>query len=438
MEQKLSQYIYDENSLLGEGGFARVYRARDTVGNTDVALKVLKTEFEDHAAVLESFFQDAQLVRKCNHENIIRIHEVGPTQRPYFFSMEFCGGGDLRRMIHTRRRLPVRTVLGYAIPLCDALGYCHKTELFHRDIKASNILFRDSDTPMLSDFGNAVKEYDGASAPGLNIGSPPYVSPEVWEEDEYNASSDLYSFGVLMYYALTGMFPFPGKSVEEYKKMHLFVSPSAPSKWRPSVIKQLDEVVLSLLEKDRQNRVSSALELKEALMNIRNQFYEEPDAPHRSQLVLCMDKENNSGVTITNFPFRIGKLDTPEGDQKNDFVINTEDPFVSRFHAVIEQVEDGFLFTDVSTNGSFVNGSYIHKQSIELIKENIVVLGENTSLFLRFMRDREEQLEQSTRIILPEEKKGMLSRFKHSVWSVVGAISIAAVALLLTLLLSNG
>ncbi|MBI4429410.1 MAG: protein kinase [Ignavibacteriales bacterium] len=423
MDQTINGYSYSEDALLGEGGFARVYKARDTSKDVEVALKILKREFEESTTILESFFQDPQLVRAFDHQNIIRILDVGPTERPYYFSMEYCRGGDLRRMIHARRRLPIRTALGYAIPICDALSYCHSAELFHRDIKASNILFRDLNTPVLSDFGNAVAEYRVSVDGPQNIGSPPYVSPEVWEEKEYTTASDLYSLGVLFYYALTGTFPFSAKSVDEYKKMHLFVSPAAPSKWRPSVITGLDEIVLALLEKDGRNRISTAQELKASLESIHRQYYGEPDTMHRFQVVLCMEKEKDSGVLVATFPYRIGKMDATEGGEMNDFVVRTPDPFVSRFHGVIEQIEDGFLYTDVSTNGSIVNGSFIHKQSIELLRENTVVLGERTQLFIKLIEDRFEQREQGTSVILPEMKKPAFERFKENILSIFAIIT---------------
>ncbi|HEY6951445.1 MAG TPA: FHA domain-containing protein, partial [Bacteroidota bacterium] len=262
--------------------------------------------------------------------------------------------------------------------------------VFHRDIKASNVLFRDDQTPVLSDFGTGIGETERANAEKHNIGSPPYLGPEVWESKDYDATSDLYSMGVLLYYALTSRFPFVADSAEEYRRLHLSVPPVVPSNWRPGITKALDDIILSLLEKDPKNRIARADDLKENLDRVLVRSY----AGHQQQnlkAILFSTGAGGNGTNITTFPYRIGKMEEWSGSERNDFIVGGEDPFVSRFHAVIDRIDDAFLFTDVSTNGSSVNGIHIHKQSVELLKTNEIVLGSKTALRLEVHPEEEPE-----------------------------------------------
>lgn len=383
-DRGIERFEYRPDSPMADGGFATVYWARDLVSATDVALKILKPEHEGNQRLVNAFFHDPRIARELDHPNIIKILSVGdPEVKPYFFSMEFCGMGDLRRVIQKSRRLPIPKALRIAIAVCDALQYCHASGLLHGDIKASNILFRDSETPVLSDFGNAVDDIQPGVGTGgqENVGSPPYMSPEVWGQQGYSAMSDLYSLGVLLYYMLTGVLPFSGQTPEELKKMHLFTVPPPPSKWRSSISKPLDEVVFSLLEKRPKDRIGSAGEVKTLLTQIHSEAYEGVDAVADARVKILFDRASKDGMEVTRFPFRIGK-GGEDLEGANHLVVGTTDPYVSRCHAIIERFDEGFFFIDVSTNGSWVNGTRLHKQSIELCRDNAVLLGKETALVI--------------------------------------------------------
>ncbi|HEY6951625.1 MAG TPA: protein kinase, partial [Bacteroidota bacterium] len=124
MRKNVKTYSFDDESILGEGGFARVFLARNEGADTDAALKILKPEFEDNSYVVESFFRDPTVMRALDHKNIIKILDVGaPTEKPFYLSMEYCQGGDLRRILQRKGKLAIASVLGYAVTLCDALAY---------------------------------------------------------------------------------------------------------------------------------------------------------------------------------------------------------------------------------------------------------------------------------------------------------------------------
>ncbi|HET9129727.1 MAG TPA: FHA domain-containing serine/threonine-protein kinase, partial [Terriglobia bacterium] len=359
----------DDENILGEGGFSKVYLARNEREGTEQALKILKKEYEGDDRVVASFFRDPGVMMSLDHPNIIRIFDVGsPGESPFYHSMEYCAGGDLKNILQRRGRLPITTVLHHAITLCGALAYCHGRGIFHRDIKASNILYRDADTPVLSDFGTEVAGLELIATRQCNVGSPPYLSPEVWESRSYDARSDLYSFGVLLYFAVTGRLPFVGGTLAEYRTLHRTKAPLPPSTWTPTVARDLDTVILALLEKNANDRISSAHDLGEQLARIRGRFYSGQGAHFTTRLVLSAPPHERRGITVHRFPCRIGKFEATSGDQHNDLIIGSDDPHVSRFHAVIEKIDESYLFTDVSSNGTIVNGVKIHKQSVELLK----------------------------------------------------------------------
>ncbi len=387
MIRNIKTYRYDDEALLGEGGFARVFLAKGEGEENEAALKILKEEFEEDERVVGSFFRDPQVMKTLDHPNIIRILDVGaPAEKPFYLSMEYCAGGDLRAMIQRTQKLPIGQTLCYASTLSEALSYCHRSNILHRDIKASNILFRDEQTPLLSDFGSESPGEGSGENGAPYVGSPPYLSPEVWEKNPYDEKSDLYSFGVLLYYALTGRLPFLAEEVEEYRRFHLSQVPLPPSTWNPSISNELDSVVLALLEKDPRNRIPNADELRTTLDGIYRNSYADPQQ-HLTKLVLFGPRTKKAGIDVSQFPYRIGKSEERGGDQSNDYAVGHHDPYVSRYHAVIDKIDDSFVFTDISTNGCTVNGERIHRQSVELRKENRVTLGSKTKLVLRVVSD---------------------------------------------------
>jgi serine/threonine protein kinase len=417
MQRTVKTYCYDDETLLGEGGFARVYLAKDDRREGNVALKILKEEFESNRQVVRSFFQDPEIMISMNHNNIVHIFDIGSSaEKPFYLSMEYCNGGDLRKLLECKHKLSFCQALQTGVAICDALTHCHQQGLVHRDIKASNILFRDEFSPVLTDFSSTVGDINNAGTGVPQVGSPPYLPPEVWEGKAYNVASDLYSLGVVFYYMLTGRLPFIAETAEEFMRLHIHASPVPASSWRPGIEKDLDDIIAALLDKDPSNRIPTAEELKSQLLRIQERYYSDAEQQRPLRLILYDRSHRNTDVSITQFPFRIGKHMHDIGGQRNDLVIGSEDPFVSRSHAVIEKIDDSFFFTDVSTNGSTVNGANIHKQSIELMKENDITLGASTTFSLQVVpeeRSRRTEQESNTSILLQpfvEERPRFIAR----------------------------
>ena len=169
---------YEIEGKLGQGGMAVVYLAVQESLQRPVALKVLNPLFSDDPQFSERFLREGRIVASLTHNNIITIHDIGIAEDFHFISMEYLDGLDLKGRMKAGLTLP--QAVAHTRTICQALSFAHSRRFVHRDVKPANILFRDDDTLLLSDFGIA-KNLDGSSditVTGTPMGSPHYLSPE--------------------------------------------------------------------------------------------------------------------------------------------------------------------------------------------------------------------------------------------------------------------
>src|SRR5947209_7908374 len=225
LQQRLQQALGQEftvGPLLGEGGFASVFRARDNVLNRDVAVKVLDVELAPSPVVAERFLREAQTVARLEHPHIVPIYKVGRQEEIFYIIMRCIDGPSLRELLETQKKLSVGDAARIARQVADALAYAHSHEIVHRDIKPDNILLDKSGHVLVTDFGiakaaQAAKEKKtGAStqltSEGAVVGTPQYMSPEQAAGDPLDGRSDIYSLGIVLYQMLAGAPPFDGPS----------------------------------------------------------------------------------------------------------------------------------------------------------------------------------------------------------------------------------
>jgi predicted ATPase/tRNA A-37 threonylcarbamoyl transferase component Bud32 len=255
---------------LGEGGRGIVYKARDTVLNRVVAIKMLKSAVLSEEAY-PRFIREAQVVAKLNHPNIVFIHDIGKEDEKQFFVLEFVDGMSLRGLMGTypEGRCDLHTVLRIGIDVCGALEYAHSQGVLHRDIKPENILITQEGTAKLMDFGLA-KALGGTKITkrGMIVGTPAYLPPEQALGKDSDQRSDLYSVGATLYHMATGRPPFPGDDPVKVIFSHINDVPMKPGRIVPDIDVELDRIILKLLRKDPDERYQSAKELKEALQSI--------------------------------------------------------------------------------------------------------------------------------------------------------------------------
>jgi len=255
---------YRIESIIGEGGMGKVYRAHDSDLDRTVALKLVRPELAKDASSLQRFKQELLLASRISHRNILRIHDLGDVNGVKFISMAFVEGMDLHDLIAKQGRLPAERAVNIAKQLAGALEAAHAEGVVHRDLKPRNVLIDADDHVFVSDFGLA-KSLDadttGMTRVGEVLGTPRYMSPEQAESKAADNRSDIYSLGIILYEMLTGEAPFTGESALQVMFQHVQQPPKDLRLLNPETPDYLGAIVAKCLEKDPALRYQSAQEL---------------------------------------------------------------------------------------------------------------------------------------------------------------------------------
>ena len=256
----LSRYELLEE--IGRGNMGVVYRARDPVMDRTVAIKVIRIGFSldegKRRVFLERFHREAQIAGKLGHPHIIAVHDFGAGDDPYIV-MEYFPGISLSALAE-RGPLPLEEVELIARQLAIALAYAHQRGVVHRDIKPANVLYQSGCIKLL-DFGIAKLETSELTATGEVMGTPSYMSPEIFSGGVADGRSDLFSLGVVIYQLLTGRKPFEGGSVSRTIYRVLHEEPASPSSLRAGIPPGWDRLLRKLLAKAPEERYPTAGEL---------------------------------------------------------------------------------------------------------------------------------------------------------------------------------
>jgi len=281
LQQRLQRALGQEftvGPLLGEGGFAAVFRARDNVLNRDVAVKVLDVELAPSPVVAERFLREAQTVARLEHPHIVPIYKVGRQEEIFYIIMRCIDGPSLRQLLETQKKLSVGDAARIARQVADALAYAHSHDIVHRDIKPDNILLDKSGHVLVTDFGiakaaQAAQAAQAASprstqltSEGMIVGTPDYMSPEQASGDPLDGRSDIYSLGVVLYHMLAGAPPFEGPSSASILAQQITQAPVPIRRHRPDLPEEMAVVLDRMMEKTRTKRFQMASEVSRALV----------------------------------------------------------------------------------------------------------------------------------------------------------------------------
>lgn len=254
--------------MLGQGGMATVYFGEDIKLERSVAIKVIEKRLKNDPAIAQRFVNEARMMAKWRHENIIQIYYADDAQGYSYYVMEYVDGQDLATVMSVYadegKLMPIADVLRIGNAVAGALDYAHRQGVIHRDVKPSNILIAKDGRVLLSDFGMALEVREGSM--GNIFGTPHYISPEQARRSaDAVPQSDLYSLGVILYEILTGSVPFNDPSPASIALQHISEPPPSPRKINPELSAAVETVLLKALEKDPQQRYQSGAKLMSAL-----------------------------------------------------------------------------------------------------------------------------------------------------------------------------
>ena len=267
---------YEITERIGEGGMADVYRANDVVDQKTVAVKILKKEYAEKEEFLDRFRNESKAIAALDHPNIVKVYDVGFSNRIQFIVMEYIDGITLNEYMEQSKPLGWKDAVHFGTQILRALQHAHSKGIVHRDIKPQNIMMLRDGTIKVMDFGIAkFARENGKTCTDKAIGTVHYISPEQARGAETSAKSDLYSVGVLLFEMLTGKKPFDTETNDPVSiaVMHMQAEVPRPTSIEPSIATGLEEIILKAMQKDPANRYQSANEMIDDIEN----FKENPD-----------------------------------------------------------------------------------------------------------------------------------------------------------------
>ncbi|UCH97881.1 MAG: protein kinase, partial [Candidatus Aminicenantes bacterium] len=248
---------------IGQGGMARVFKAKDLELDTVVALKMIKPQFSSEPDIIARFKRELLLAREILHEHVIRIHDLGEIKGIKYISMNYIEGNTLKEILQSTGKLTVEKTIDMIKQVCGALIAAHNKGIIHRDLKPQNIMIDKNGKAYVLDFGIARSinlDIDDAEE-GIVLGTPDFMSPEQIKGEKADATTDIYSLGIILYEMVTGKLPFTAADHREMLYKHLNEIPEPPSKLNPQMPLQLERIILKCLEKKKKNRYQSVQEI---------------------------------------------------------------------------------------------------------------------------------------------------------------------------------
>ncbi|WP_144461409.1 Stk1 family PASTA domain-containing Ser/Thr kinase [Siminovitchia fortis] len=280
--------------MIGGGGMANVYLARDMILDRDVAVKILRLDFADEEEFIRRFQREAQSATSLNHPNIVNIFDVGEEDNIYYIVMEYVDGLTLKQYIQNYYPISVEKVIDIVKQLTSALEHAHYNHIIHRDIKPQNILIDHDGNVKITDFGIAMA-LSATSITHTNavLGSVHYLSPEQARGGMATKKSDIYSLGIVMFELLTGRLPFSGESAVSIALKHLQSETPPPTRWNPDIPQSVENIVLKATAKDPFLRYNSIEEMEKDLETALD-----PERMKEPKFIIPEDHEATKAIPV--------------------------------------------------------------------------------------------------------------------------------------------
>ncbi len=267
--QRLQNYLIKE--FISSGGMGVVYRGIDERTNQDVAIKILYPEYYIDRRYTERFKREIKSTQKLKHKNIVKGIDAGFQNGYQYFVMEYIDGVSLNSIIKNLGRLSEKQTIDIAIQIASALNYAHQNNIVHRDIKPENILITKDNTVKIADFGLCKDTNDATiTQAGLVIGTINYISPEQAQGlEDIDIRSDIYSFGITLYHALTGQLPFIGFSAPVVRTKQVTDKIPYIKNIQDDISNNLSSVVNRMVQKEKEKRYQEPADLLIDLLKVK-------------------------------------------------------------------------------------------------------------------------------------------------------------------------
>jgi serine/threonine protein kinase len=260
-------------SSIGSGAMGTIYKAEQTALGKTVVIKVLHKHLLADPELIQRFHREARAASRLNHPNCVQIMDFGTLEDgALYIAMEYIHGIDLATLLEREYPLDHRRLLAIMKQVMMALDEAHANGVLHRDLKPENIMIEDrrtaKDHVKVVDFGIAKLDENNPNSTrsfqtrtGIVCGTPEYMSPEQARGQKLDARCDLYAIGVMLYHMVTDRLPFEAASPIEVVTKHISEPPVPPRMYRADLPEALERLILTLLEKDRENRPASAMDV---------------------------------------------------------------------------------------------------------------------------------------------------------------------------------
>ncbi len=249
---------FEVRRIIAEGGMSRIYLAYDKKEKKNVAVKILKNEFNDNKQIVEGFLHEAEITSRLVHRNIVRTIDYGTKNSYRYIVMEYIEGGTLAELL-SERRPEIDECVAIAQKLLSAMSYAHHRGVVHKDLKPHNVLMGADGEPYLTDFGIAEEmDKENRSRDEKVVGSVSSFSPEQATGGKVGPASDVYSMGIMLYEMCTGKLPFVAEDKLSVALMHLHTPPQPPKELNDEIPESLNKIILKAMEKEPEARYRTA------------------------------------------------------------------------------------------------------------------------------------------------------------------------------------
>lgn len=283
---------YELLELIGQGGMADVYLAKDIILNRTIAIKILRTSLAKDPIYVTRFQREASAAAALSHKNIVEIYDVGEDEDKYYIVMEYVPGTTLKELILKRGALHYVEAIDIMKQVVGGIAKAHQLGIIHRDLKPQNILVTDSGVAKIADFGIAsMQSLAQVTQTDVIMGSLHYLAPEIARGEKATVQSDIYALGIAFYELLRGEVPFNGESPVNIALKHMQDDLPSLLEFNPSIPQSVENIIIKATAKNLNDRYHNATEMLDDLNACLDRLNEE-------KLVFSYDNEPEPTIVL--------------------------------------------------------------------------------------------------------------------------------------------